>query len=524
MSKVGLGSYGGLGGLSSDFSTFSTGWINKQTTWSRDRKKGFKKHLTNVFSAATAVVQQNVMVRNEEWDDFGADVVPKDLALKAELVEVQREVLERIEQLVPLRTQAAETVTAAAAIPQSVFSTVAKLELNDPAVVAEVDVATTTERAALMQRMSVALSSLGQLGDRSQAMFHSSKTLARASTDQATISASAAVERSERAARPAAAAPDTMCVKTSWCMQASAHIGLCTAVNVAPLASGVESLLDDAGAAAISAPTTTTGVAEDNAATAVPTLQPMAVETVPALPPAVPEDAPRPSEAVPESANDARDAGPFGNVCDPFASQAKVAHTPRQDNPLAANAPVARDAGRDVPSGIHHSRRHSPVRSPAVVAASPAAHPPKSSTKRRAAPIDEDDVPSAFQAGGMARTPLQTGTHRGRPAKRAAIAPTTTLLASPYPDVPEKSPIVPALNSTFTLEDGPQSTRRSSTRLSAAEPNGKARPLSSSTPARTPTRPASRSAKKSMRTPITQTPRTDTVRSQSKLRNSVGRV
>lgn len=45
-----------------------------------------------VFSAATAVVQQNVMVRNEEWDDFGADAVPKDLALKAELVEVQREV------------------------------------------------------------------------------------------------------------------------------------------------------------------------------------------------------------------------------------------------------------------------------------------------------------------------------------------------------------------------------------------------------------------------------------------------
>lgn len=54
MSKVGLGSYGGLAGLSSDFSTFSTGWINKQTTWSRDRKKGFKKHLTNVRNSPSS--------------------------------------------------------------------------------------------------------------------------------------------------------------------------------------------------------------------------------------------------------------------------------------------------------------------------------------------------------------------------------------------------------------------------------------------------------------------------------------
>lgn len=49
------------------------------------------------------------------------DVEPKDMALKAELLQVQQDVLKLIEEVVPIRMHAKERITQSVALPQSAF-------------------------------------------------------------------------------------------------------------------------------------------------------------------------------------------------------------------------------------------------------------------------------------------------------------------------------------------------------------------------------------------------------------------
>lgn len=427
------------------------------------------------------------------------------------------QVIELVEQLIPLRKKAEAAVAAAVAVPEKVFdvaraATASGVPTDPKAVEISASSVAAKDGAAMMHRVTSALVALKQLGVRSQQVAHSLEMLAGASSDQVAISSGEASERARRIASQHKQQIDSLCGTTSWCLLPARHDGPCTAVPAA-----TEDEEDDESTAAVelaeqakveTRATATSSTARKKASSiASPSRESvgMACTTPAHAVPVTPSVTTTTAGITPTAAEPESDAL-FGNVADPFATQAKVMRTPaarpaaatRRSSPVrrsprAASSPVPTQAAVSTSSPLARSSKR---------AASSEPHLPVP-----AAVVDEATIAAPFVGRGLARTPVQ-GAERS--SKRRAVA-------SSDPTEANVSPIPPSdgLNTTFTKDTdsafaGDANVGSTSTTRGVS---------ATSTP------PRSTAGKRVARTPIMQTPRSSTApRSSSRLRNSVGRI